>query len=506
MTQLNGQDAGNDPLAGLQSTYADLPAQFYSALAPTPVAAPRLIKLNAELADQIGLDPAAMAEPAGVAALAGNRVPADARPIAAVYAGHQFGGFVPQLGDGRAILLGEIVGRDGVRRDIQLKGSGPTPYSRMGDGRAAIGPVLREYIVAEAMAALGIATTRALAAVATGEVVMREAPLPGAVLTRVAQSHIRVGTFQYFAARGDLDGLRALADYAIARHDPDAADADNPYRVLLDRVVTRQAELVARWLNVGFIHGVMNTDNVSIAGETIDYGPCAFMDAYDPAAVFSSIDRGGRYSYGNQPNIAHWNLACFAHALMPLLGPDETAQVDEAKAAVSAFPAQFEQAWQEGLSAKLGLVGAHDDGDDALKKDWLALLALTQADFTLAFRSLSDVLRAVDGAVDELSGVVGQGGHRDVLEAWVNRWRLRVTAGDMAPGLTADRMDAVNPLYIPRNHLVEAAIAAAMAGDEAPFHDLVDVCSRPFDAQTGRAAYATPPAPHEVVQQTFCGT
>src|SRR5712671_857045 len=325
-------------LFAFENSYARLPDRFFARLPPTPVAAPRLIRLNEALARDLGLDPGALATPEGIAILVGNRVPKGSEPLAMAYAGHQFGSFVPQLGDGRAILLGELVDRDGVRRDVQLKGAGPTPFSRRGDGRAALGPVLREYIVSEAFAALGIPTTRALAAVTTGETVWRETPLPGAVLTRVASSHIRVGTFQFFAARGDVDAIRRLADHVIARHYPEAVDAANPYRTLLDLVIASQAELVAKWLSVGFIHGVMNTDNMSIAGETIDFGPCAFMDAYDPGTVYSSIDTAGRYAYGNQPRIAKWNLARLAETFLPLLAEDKDAAVEEANEPSPASP------------------------------------------------------------------------------------------------------------------------------------------------------------------------
>ena len=324
------------------NTYARLPERFYVRLNPTPVAGPRLVRVNRELARMLGLDADALASPEGVEILAGNRVAEGSEPLAQAYAGHQFGHFVPQLGDGRAILLGEVMGRDGVRYDIQLKGSGPTPFSRGGDGRAALGPVLREYIVSEAMAALGVPTTRALAAVTTGEHVLREAPLPGAVLTRVAASHLRVGTFEYFAARRDIEATRMLADFAIARHYPEAADAKQPYRALLDGVIARQAQLIAQWMLLGFIHGVMNTDNTSISGETIDYGPCAFMEAYDPATVFSSIDRHGRYAYGNQPRAALWNLARLAEALLPVLVQEagsEEAALASAEEALGSFRA-----------------------------------------------------------------------------------------------------------------------------------------------------------------------
>src|SRR6476661_2237220 len=337
------------------NSYARLPERFFARLPPTPVTAPRLIRLNEKLARQLRLDPLELSSSAGVAMLAGNTVPDLGEPLAMAYAGHQFGAFVPQLGDGRAILLGEVIDRDGVRHDIQLKGSGPTPFSRLGDGRAALGPVLREYIVSEAMATLGIPTTRALAAVTTGEPVWRETPLPGAVLTRVASSHIRVGTFEFFAARGDLDAIRRLADHVIARHYPEAVDAANRYRTLLDLVISRQAALIAKWQLVGFIHGVMNTDNMSIAGETIDYGPCAFMDVYHPEAVYSSIDNKRRYAYGNQPRIAQWNLARLAETFLPLLAEDQEQAVALAQAALAAFGPQFQAAYLDGLRRKIGL-------------------------------------------------------------------------------------------------------------------------------------------------------
>jgi serine/tyrosine/threonine adenylyltransferase len=376
--------------------YARLPDRFYVRLDPTPVAAPKLVRVNAALAETLGIDPLELARPEGVAVLAGNAVAPGSEPMALAYAGHQFGHFVPQLGDGRANLLGEVVGRDGVRRDIQLKGSGPTPFSRRGDGRAALGPVLREYLISEAMAALGVPTTRTLAAVTTGETVWRETPLPGAVLTRVAASHIRVGTFQYFASRGDVEGVRVLADHAIARHYPEAAGASDPYRALLEGVVARQADLVAQWLLIGFIHGVMNTDNCSIAGETIDYGPCAFMDGYDPGAVFSSIDHQGRYAYGNQPRIALWNLTRLAECLLPLLDGNEEA----AKEALAGFAPRFHAAYLGGLRRKIGLL-TEREGDDNLTQDLLALMAADGADFTLTFRGLCDAADG-DGSVRAL--------------------------------------------------------------------------------------------------------
>ena len=381
------------------NSYARLPERFYARVNPTPVAVPRLVKVNVELARNLGLDPLALASPQGVEILAGNRVAEESEPLAMAYAGHQFGHFVPQLGDGRANLLGEVVGRDGVRYDIQLKGSGPTPFSRRGDGRAALGPVLREYIVSEAMAALGVPTTRALAAVLTGEQVVRETILPGAVFTRVAASHLRVGTFQYFAARGDVEGIRILADYAIARHYPEAAHASRPYRALLDGVIARQARLIAQWMLLGFIHGVMNTDNMSISGETIDYGPCAFMEAYDPRTVYSSIDHQGRYCYSNQPHAAHWNLTRLAEALLPVLEQEaggQEAALASAYEALAAFGPQFEAAHLAGLRRKLGLSTERED-DSPLAQDLLERMAANRADFTLTFRRLSDAAAGSEG-------------------------------------------------------------------------------------------------------------
>ncbi len=478
------------------NTYANLPERFRARLDPTPVAAPRLVRVNTALAERLGLDADALTSPDGVLALAGNLVPEGATPIAAAYAGHQFGHFVPQLGDGRAMLLGEVVAPDGARFDIQLKGSGRTPYSRGGDGRAALGPVLREYIVSEAMAALGVPTTRALAAVSTGEPVRRETMLPGAVLTRVASSHIRVGTFQYFAARADTDAIRLLADYVIARHYPDAATAENPYRALLDAVVTRQASLVARWLLIGFIHGVMNTDNCSVAGETIDYGPCAFLDAYDPAKVFSSIDQHGRYAYGNQPRIAVWNLARLAETLLPLLAEDQEKAVEIAQEGLAAFSPQFEAAYFGGLRRKIGLA-TEQDGDTTLVNDLLKLMAESEADFTVTFRRLCDSdpdLR--DSFTDPAA-----------FDSWASRWRWRLGEETAEPAAIRDAMRAVNPAYIPRNHLVEAALNAAIEHDDfGPFEQILEVLARPFEERQGFERYATPPEPEQRVLQTFCGT
>jgi serine/tyrosine/threonine adenylyltransferase len=485
-----------------QNTYAALPDGFFARVAPTPVASPRLIKLNRPLALRLGLDPDRLASPEGAEILAGKRLPNGAEPIAMAYAGHQFGHFVPQLGDGRAILLGEVIDVDGVRRDIQLKGSGPTPYSRRGDGRAALGPVLREYIVSEAMAALGIPTTRSLAAVITGESVIRETLLPGAVLTRVASSHIRVGTFQYFAARGDTDGVRRLADHVIARHYPEVSEAERPYHALLEGVIARQAELVARWLLVGFIHGVMNTDNTSISGETIDYGPCAFMDHYDPAAVFSSIDEQGRYAYANQPRIALWNLTRLAECLLPLFTDDKDKAIEQAQSILAEFPGKFTAAYQSGLRQKIGLF-AEQDGDEALVQDLLDAMAANRADFTLTFRRLSEA--AGDAGRDQDMRALFA--DPDAYDQWAARWRQRVSVEQETPAERASLMRATNPAFIPRNHRIEAVIQAAVASDDyAPFEELLTVLSKPYEDQPAFAAYAEPPEPHQRVLQTFCGT
>jgi uncharacterized protein YdiU (UPF0061 family) len=488
---------------GFENTYARLPERFYARVNPAPVAAPRLLKLNKKLAESLGLDAEQLASPEGVEILAGNRVAAGSEPLAEAYAGHQFGHFVPQLGDGRANLLGEVVGRDGIRYDIQLKGSGPTPFSRRGDGRAAVGPVLREYIVSEAMAAMGIPTTRSLAAVATGEQIQREIPLPGAVLTRVAASHLRVGTFEYFAAQGDAHGVKTLADYAIARHYPEAAQAVHRYRALLDAVIARQARLVAQWMMIGFVHGVMNTDNTSISGETIDYGPCAFMEAYHPATVFSSIDRHGRYAYGNQPRIMLWNLTRLAEALMPVLveeagSPD--AALQSATEALQAFAPQYEAAQLAGLRRKLGLFTAHD-GDLALAQDLLERMAAHEVDFTLAFRRLCDAAAGDDGPVRALFP------DATAFDEWAVKWRARLAAEPSSPELRTQAMRNVNPVYIPRNHMVEAALnAAVMRDDLRPFEQLLDAISKPFEERPGLEQFAVPARPEERVCQTFCGT
>jgi uncharacterized protein YdiU (UPF0061 family) len=481
------------------NTYARLPDRFFARLAPVPVSDPRLIKLNEALAGKLGLDPEALSSPEGLAVLAGNRVPEGAAPLAMAYAGHQFGGFVPQLGDGRAILLGEVLDPAGERFDIQLKGSGRTPFSRGGDGRAWLGPVLREYIVSEAMHALGVPTTRSLAAVATGEPVFREGALPGAVLVRVARGHVRVGTFEYFAARQDTDGLRRLADYVIARHYPEVRTSERPHRALLYAVIARQADLVVRWLGIGFIHGVMNTDNMSIAGETIDYGPCAFMDAYHPGTVYSSIDRGGRYAYGNQPRIAHWNLSRLAQSLLPLLDDDVDKAVQEAQAAIDGFGERFERAYRACFRAKLGLVEAHE-GDAELIDTLLQAMSETRADFTNTFRALCDAAQGVDGPFR------AQVGENPALDAWLARWQARLAEESADSDTRATAMRCANPAVIARNHRVEAALDAAVAGDLHPLDSLLQALGDPWKDRPEGDYYTRPPEPHEVVQQTFCGT
>ena len=430
------------PQIPFDNSYARLPERFAAHLPPTPVSAPKLIRVNAALAERLGLDPVSLGSRAGVEILAGNRIAAGSEPIAMAYAGHQFGGFTPQLGDGRAILLGEVVDRDGVRRDIHLKGSGPTPFSRNGDGRAALGPVLREYIVSEAMHALGVPTTRSLAAVATGEWVFREAALPGAVLTRVASSHIRVGTFQYFAVRKDIDGLRTLADYVIDRLYPEVAQAEYRYAALLEAVIGRQARLVAQWMMIGFIHGVMNTDNCSIAGETIDYGPCAFMDAYHPGTVYSAIDRQGRYAFANQPRLAQWNLARLAETLLPILADTEETSLALAQKAIDSFGSEFDSAYKTGLLRKIG-IAQERDGDLDLVHDLLGSMAANEADYTLTFRALCDAAIGPDGDAD----VRGLFKDPDAYDAWAQTWRERLASGGGDPHARRAAMREVNPRF-----------------------------------------------------------
>jgi len=469
---------------------------FYVAWEGAAAPSPRLVRLNSDLAEELGLDPDALATEEGAAILAGAKAPDGASPLAQAYAGHQFGGFSPQLGDGRALLLGEVIDRNGHRRDIHLKGSGRTPFSRGGDGKAAIGPVLREYLVGEAMHAMGVPTTRALAAVLTGEMVMRETMLPGAVLARVAASHLRVGTFEYVAARRETDKLAQLTRYALARHDPDLADTDTPALALFRAVRDRQARLIAQWMGLGFVHGVMNTDNMTISGETIDYGPCAFIDAYDEFSVFSSIDRKGRYAYRNQPGIGQWNLARLAEALLPLLAEDADAAIALVTPELEAYGPAYEAAHARVFAAKLGLQGSRPE-DVALISDLLSLMEAGGTDFTRTFRFLAADLR--DGT-DLASSLFAD---RAGLDAWRSRWQARL--GDHRAA--ADAMDRVNPIYIPRNHLVEEALEAATTqADFAPFEEMLQVITRPFEAQPGKDRFALPAPSGFGPYTTFCGT
>ncbi len=469
------------------NSYTRLPGLFFQRTAPVPVKAPRMVILNRPLAAELGIDAGQLQADV----LAGNALPPGADPIAQAYAGHQFGHFT-MLGDGRAILLGEQITPAGRRLDIQLKGSGPTPFSRRGDGRAALGPMLREYVISEALQALGLPTTRSLAVVATGEPVYREEPLPGAVLTRVAASHVRVGTFEYAAAQGDTDALRALADYTIRRHDPELVG--RPYADFLSAVVGRQASLIARWLQIGFLHGVMNTDNMAISGESIDFGPCAFLDGYDPNTVFSSIDRHGRYAFGNQPTIAHWNLARFAETLLPLLDPDPEKSVAIAKERLEAFPEKFRDAWYAGLREKIGLATS-EAGDIALLDRLLGALQRTRSDWTNTFRALAD-----DGPAGEALFADPE------WPAWRARWHDRLEREPDGPAAARLRISQSSPAVIPRNHLVEEALAAAtQSGDLAPLERLLDILSRPFE-RPADPRWMQPPPDGGRDYQTFCGT
>ncbi|MBP9916785.1 MAG: YdiU family protein, partial [Thiobacillaceae bacterium] len=490
------------------NTYArDLPG-FYEPWQPATVRQPVLLFFNRGLAEELRLGLEGQDDTALANLFAGNTLPEGAQPIAQAYAGHQFGHFNPQLGDGRALLIGEVIDRMGQRRDIAFKGSGRTPFSRRGDGKAAVGPMLREVLIGEAMHALGIPTTRALAVVATGEPVFRERTLPGAILTRVAASHLRVGTFQYFAAHGSPEQVRRLADYAIARHYPEARQADRPYLAFLSAVADRQAALIARWMHVGFIHGVMNTDNMGIPGESIDFGPCAFMEAYDPRAVFSSIDEMGRYAYAEQPGIARWNLARLAETLLPLIDANEGHAITLATEVIDAFPERYQHHWLAGLRAKLGLSGqvaSGDAADTALGESWLDLLHAQGVDFTLAWRRLGDAAEGFDAPLRAL--FPGQPG----LDRWLQRWRERCAAEDAGAdraALRAEAMRRVNPWLIPRNHRVEEALdAASDSGDLRPFESLLNALQRPFDENPALARHAEP-APGEFMAQfrTFCGT
>ncbi|MDW5595051.1 YdiU family protein [Conexibacter stalactiti] len=463
--------------------------------------APRLLALNAALARELGADPAALDTPGGVGLLTGTALPEEATPVAQAYAGHQFGGYSPRLGDGRALLLGELIDAEGRRRDLHLKGSGRTPFARGGDGRAAVGPMLREYLVSEAMHALGIPTTRSLAVVATGDTVVRETLLPGAVLARVAASHLRVGTFQYAAATGDDALLRRLADYAIARHHPHAATAENPYLAFLAAVVEAQAALIARWMLVGFVHGVMNTDNMTISGETIDYGPCAFVDGLDRATVFSSIDHGGRYAYGNQPQIALWNLTRLAETLLRLLADEPEPAREAATAVLETYGTRYHAHFERGLRAKIGLPPDGELDDEGLGEDLIGLMEEQRVDFTATFRALSAAARG------DAEPARAQFLDAAPLDAWLARWQAQFGWSSCDPHEAAAAMDRVNPVYIPRNHLVEEALSAATAGELEPFERLLGAVTQPFDERPGLERHAAPAPPGFGDSfQTFCGT
>jgi uncharacterized protein YdiU (UPF0061 family) len=473
------------------NTYARLPGRLFVRQNAAGHAEPALVILNRGLAQRLGLDPDLLQQGEALRVFSGNTMPEGAEPLAQAYAGHQFGGFT-MLGDGRAILLGEQVAPDGARFDIQLKGSGITPFSRRGDGKAALGPMLREYLISEAMYALGIPTTRSLAVVKTGEAVYRDEVLPGAVLTRVAASHIRVGTFQYAAAIDDLPVLTALADHAIRRHYPELGEAENPYLALLYAVMERQAKLVAQWMHAGFIHGVMNTDNMAISGETIDYGPCAFMDSYHPDTVFSSIDQQGRYAYSNQPPIAQWNLARFAETLLPLIADDTEQAVKLAEGAIYSFPHMYEAAWLAGMRTKLGLLDEQPD-DLALVNDLLVGMQTYGLDFTNTFRDLTN-RQTIDNDAPR-------------FQTWLERWKARFDNQPAAPEQALAAMRKANPAVIPRNHLVEAALKAAFRHDDlAPFEKLLAVLANPFEDTPENEEFRAPPPPSERVYQTFCGT
>jgi uncharacterized protein YdiU (UPF0061 family) len=493
--------------------YVTLGETFYVKTRPSPVASPALIKLNESLAESLGLSAEDLNSTDGAALFSGNCIPEGAEPLAMAYAGHQFGHFNPQLGDGRAILLGEIVSPNGDSFDMQLKGSGRTFYSRDGDGRAALGPVLREYLVSEAMAKLAVPTTRALAAVTTGEQVARERLLPGGIITRIATSFVRVGTFQYFSAKGDVEAIQKLADFVIERNYPHAREADNPYLALLSSIVERQAALIAQWMQLGFIHGVMNTDNMSVAGETIDYGPCAFMDDYDHDRVFSSIDRQGRYAYSNQPSIGLWNLTRLAETLLPFLAEDTEAAVAVAQDVLKTYVESYQNHWLAGMRVKCGLLSHSDklkqdktkqDEDKALIEELFNIMAVNNADFTLTFFHLS---RLSAQSLEQDSDCRKLFDNPAQFDDWAIKWRKRLTEVRQSDEERQAKMQAVNPVYIPRNHQIEAAIRAAEDHDDfSVFHDLHEVLQSPYVQQDGKHSYMSPPEPGEVVKQTFCGT
>ena len=492
--------------------YIKLGKDFFVETLPEPVKNPEMIQFNHGLAEELGLAETSLNAAHNLsdstAIFAGNLIPDGAEPLAMAYAGHQFGHFNPQLGDGRAILLGEIDALDGTHVEIQLKGSGPTYFSRDGDGRAALGPVLREYLLSEAMAKLGVPTTRALAAVTTGEEVARQQLLPGGIITRVATSFVRVGTFQFFAARENAEAIKKLADFVIERNYPTAKSEGNAYVALLQSIVERQAGLIAKWMQIGFIHGVMNTDNMSIAGETIDYGPCAFMDYFDHDQVYSSIDRHGRYAYSNQPSIGLWNLTRLAETFIPLLADDTDDAVEIARDILKSYFEAYEQSWLAGMQEKLGL-STQLANDKALIEDLFNIMAVNKADFTLTFYYLSQISvdSTIDNSAEQEKMLQDLFADADQMKQWLVKWRARSAEESLDDDARQIRMQAVNPVYIPRNHLIEAAIRAAEDLDDfSLFHDLHEVLQAPYERQAGRDVYMLPPEPHEVVEQTFCGT
>jgi len=482
------------------NSYARLPEAFFASVQPDEAPDPALIRANAGLAELLGLDADWVLSDEGLAMFSGKKLPAEAEPIAMAYAGHQFGGWVPQLGDGRALLLGEVIAQDGVRRDIQLKGSGKTPFSRDGDGKSALGPVLREYIVSEAMAALSVPTTRALAAVTTGETVYRDGAQPGAVLTRVAQSHVRVGTFQYFFARGDKQAVKTLADYVITRHYPEVKQNKNPYKGLLKEIVERQAGLIAQWMSFGFIHGVMNTDNMQIAGETIDYGPCAFMDEFHPQKVFSSIDRNGRYAWINQPTIAQWNLTQLAETLLFLLAEDQDQAIKEAEDVLGIFNDLFSEHFSNAFCQKLGLLENNEEHSVFIETTF-RIMTENEVDFTLFFRHLT---RVAAGESEEVLRSLFN--NPTDCDEWLETWQKYMSQDKQEKENRVAIMRQKNPVFIPRNHRIEEAIQAALKEDYKPFNRLVDVLANPFSEQPEHVELEQQPEPDEVVHQTFCGT
>lgn len=495
------QPENSTPPIHFDNSYARLPERFYTRQEPVSVSKPELIRVNYGLASELGIDPKWLKSEDGIEVIAGNKVPVGSDPIATVYAGHQFGRWSPQLGDGRAILLGEVITPTKERFDFQLKGSGPTPYSRGSDGRAPLGPILREYIVSEAMHAFGIPTTRTLAAAKTGDSVYRDDTLLGAILVRIAQSHIRIGTFEFFSFKQDLEALRILTDHVIDRHYPEAKKHDNSAYFMLKAVIKKQADLIASWKAVGFIHGVMNTDNMLLSGETIDYGPCAFMDHFDPWAVYSFIDRQGRYAYGNQPAIGQWNLAQLAQVLFPLLHEDRETARNLAQQAIDTYPSLYEQAYQKKMRAKIGLQ-THHKGDEKLLEDLLTIMAENKMDFTLTFRHLSDLVEPdQENHVGELIEFP------DAMKQWLEQWEGRLGQEETSPDERQKDMYSTNPAFIPRNHLIEDVIERAVNHDDlSAFHTLVETLDQPYTYNPKREKYALPPRVDQIVPNTFCGT